>query len=48
MTVLAQFYGCFLWLPAPVRALVATVFVLFIVAIVLRIIRFILDLIPFV
>lgn len=48
MAALKQFYDCFLWLPGPLRALVYTVFVLFVVAIVLRIIRLVLDLIPFV
>lgn len=47
-TMWGAFLGCFAWLPAALQIVVALAFVFFVVGVVLRLIRFILELIPFV
>lgn len=44
----AAFIDCFSWLPLSLQVVIGLVFTLFIVGIVLRFVRFILELIPFV
>lgn len=47
-TMWGTFLSCFAWLPTSLQVVVALAFVFFAVGVVLRLIRFILELIPFV